>query len=260
MGSQKTQAITLRLTDYRETSQILSVYSRDFGRMSLIAKGSKRKRAHSQGAIDLFQLLELVFIERPTAHLHLLTESRVLEEFRGLRQELARGYAAFFVAELLLGLTEESDPDPALFDLAATVLGMLSETQHPDVVLHAFEVRLLERLGLVPRLDGCAWCGAAVEPRVAQGDAAPPRTGRGEVAFAASAGGVVCPKCEASVAERTYVSAGALAMLRKLSASPLNRVERLRLSGTIAQDVRRVLARVWMHVMGREPRMLEYLR
>ena len=154
MGAQKTQAITLRLTDYRETSQILSVYSRDFGRISLLAKGSKRKRAHSQGTIDLFQLLELVFIEKSAAHLHLLTESRVLEEFPGLRRELTRGYAAFFVAELLLGLTEESDPNPALFDLAVTVLGMLGETKHPNVVLHAFEVRVLELIGLVPRLDG----------------------------------------------------------------------------------------------------------
>jgi DNA repair protein RecO (recombination protein O) len=249
VGSQKTQAITLRLTDYRETSQILSVYSRDFGRMSLIAKGSKRKRAHSQGAIDLFQLLELVFIEKPAAHLHLLTESRVLEEFPGLRRKLARGYGAFFVAELLLGLTEESDPNPALFDLAVTVLGMLAETDRPNVVLHAFEMRLLELIGLVPRLNGCAWCGAAIQPKAASG----------EVAFAASAGGVICSKCEGAVAERTYVSAGALAMLRKLSASPLNRVERLRLSGTIAQDVRRMLGRVWLHVMGREPRMFEYL-
>jgi DNA repair protein RecO (recombination protein O) len=250
VGSQKTQAITLRLTDYRETSQILSVYSRDFGRISLLAKGSKRKRAHSQGTIDLFQLLELVFIEKSAAHLHLLTESRVLEEFPGLRRELTRGYAAFFVAELLLGLTEESDPNPALFDLAVTVLGMLGETKHPNVVLHAFEVRVLELIGLVPRLDGCAWCGAAIEAGAA----------KGQVAFAASTGGVVCPKCEGAVAERTYVSAGALAMLRKLSVSPLNRVERLRLSGTIAQDVRRMLARTWMHVLGREPRMFEYLR
>jgi DNA repair protein RecO (recombination protein O) len=250
VGSQKTQAITLRLTDYRETSQILSVYSRDFGRISLLAKGSKRKRAHSQGTIDLFQLLEVVFIEKAAARLHLLTESRVLEEFQGLRRELTRGYAAFFVAELLLGLTEESDPNPALFDLAVTVLGMLGETKYPNVVLHAFELRVLELIGLVPLLDGCAWCGAAIETGSASG----------QVAFAASAGGVVCPKCEGEAAERTYVSAGALAMLRKLSVSPLNRVERLRLSGTIGQDVRRMLARTWMHVLGREPRMFEYLR
>lgn len=246
MATRKTQAITLRLTDYRESSQILSVFSRDFGRMSLIAKGSKRERSRTHGSIDLFQLVEMVFIEKPAAHLAILTESRLLEDFPGLRSQLARGYAAFFISELLLGLTEESDPDPLLFELTVTALGMLSQTGRTNVVLHAFEVHLLERIGLFPRLDGCAWCGAAFRP------------GK-EVAFAATAGGIVCPKCEGAVAERTYVSPGALAMLRKLGASPLNRVERLRISGTIAKDVRRMLARVWMSVLGREPRMLEYL-
>jgi DNA repair protein RecO (recombination protein O) len=247
VASQKTQAITLRLTDYRETSQILSVFSRDFGRIGLIAKGSKRKRTHAHGCIDLFQLLDVVFIEKPAAHLQILTESRLLEDFPGLRRELVRGYAAFFVAELLLGLTEEGDPNPPLFDLAVTTLRMLSGTDRANVVLHAFEVHLLELIGLFPRLEGCAWCGADFTPAK-------------ELAFAATAGGVVCPKCEGAVAERIYVSPGALAMLRKLSASPLNKVERLRISGTIAKDVRRMLGRVWMHVMGREVRMLEYLR
>jgi len=247
MASQKTRAITLRLTDHSETSQILTVYSRDFGRMGLIAKGSKRKRRGAPGTIDLFQLIELVFIERPSAGLHLLTESRPLENFTGLRRDLARGYAAFFVAELLLSLTEEHDPSPPIFDLAAGTLRMLCETAQPKVVLHAFEIRLLQLIGLLPRLDRCVLCGGALG-------------GGEEVAFSASSGGTVCPKCKGTVPERIVVSRGALAVLDKLAlASPI-KVERLRISGTIAKDVRKVLMRLWMHILGREPRMLKYLR
>jgi len=247
VASEKTRAITLRLTDYSETSQILSVYSRDFGRLSLIAKGTKRRRRGAQQTIDLFQLVELVFIEKSGPALHILTEWNLLEDFAGLRRDIARGYGAFFVAELLGALTEEGDPNPALFELTLRTLKMLSETGRPNVVLHAFEMRLLRLIGLLPRLDRCAWCGGELGTT-------------DEVAFAAGTGGAVCTKCSSVVPERITVSRGALAVLNKLAVTPLNKVERLRISGTIARDVRKALARVWMHIMGREPRMLKYLQ
>ena len=55
------------------------------------------------------------------------------------------------------------------------------------------------------------------------------------------------------------MSRGALAVLARLAAPGSNKVERLRISGTIAADVRTVLARVWLHVLGREPEMVKYL-
>lgn len=246
MASQKTRALTLRITDYRETSQIVTVYARDFGRLSLLAKGAKRKRKGGPVAVDLLQLVDVVFIERQHARLHLLTENRLIERYAGLRSDLVRGYAGFFVAELLVGLTEEHDPNPPIFELATRTLHMLCETDRPNVVLHAFEVKLLRLIGLFPRLDGCAWCGGEL-------------AASGDVAFAATSGGAVCRKCTASVPERIVVSRGALAALNKLAVSPLNRVERLRISGTIARDVRKMLSRQWMHILGREPRMLRYL-
>lgn len=247
MASRKTHAITLRLTDYRETSQILSVYSRDFGRLSLIAKGAKRKRRGTCQTLDLLQLLEVVFIERSGPALQLLTESGLLDDFAGLRRDIKRGYAAFFVTELLGTLTEEHDPNPALFDLTLSTLGMLCDSEHPNVVLHAFEIRMLALIGLLPRLDGCAWCGG--------------RLGTDEeVAFAAAAGGTICRGCTDSVPERIYVSRGAIAVLNKLAGTTPIKVERLRISGTIAKDVRKMLARLWMCVLGREPRMLRYLQ
>ena len=100
---------------------------------------------------------------------------------------------------------------------------------------------------LLPRLDRCAWCGGELEET-------------GDVAFAAGAGGVVCSKCKDATPERISVSRGAVAVLNKLATTPLIKVERLRISGTIAKDVRKMLARLWMHIMGREPRMLKYLQ
>ncbi len=245
MSSQKTLALTLRTLDFSETSQVVAVFSRDAGRMSLLAKGSRRKHRGIQTGIDLFQLLEIVYLDRHGG-LGLLAEWSVKEDFPGLRRDLRRGYAAFYVAELLASLTEEHDPQPEVFDLACETLALLCDAEHPRVVVHAFEARLLRLIGLLPRFDACASCGAALEEG-------------GETAFAPGAGGALCGRCAPAAVERMTVSRGALAMLARLAATPSNRVERLRISGTIAADVRKVLARVWLHILGREPEMLKYL-
>ncbi len=94
MASQKTRALIIRTTDYSETSQVLSVYTRDFGRISLLAKGSKRKRAGSEGPLDVFQVMDIVFLEKSGTHgsspLHLLTDRKLVEDYHGLRRNLER--------------------------------------------------------------------------------------------------------------------------------------------------------------------------
>ena len=245
MSSQKTLALTIRTLDFSETSQIVTVFTRDAGRMTLLAKGSRRKRHGIQTGIDLFQFLEIVYLEKSGA-LGLLAEWIVKEDFPGLRGDLRCGYAAFYMAELLRTLTEENDPHPEVFDLACETLALLCDAEHTDVVVHAFEARMLGLIGLLPRFDACASCGAALE-------------GPGEAAFSPGAGGALCGRCAPNATERFTVSRGALAMLARLAATPSNRVERLRISGTIASDVRKVLARVWLTVLGREPEMLKYL-
>jgi DNA repair protein RecO (recombination protein O) len=249
MAYQKTRIISLRLTDYSESSQVVAAFSRDFGRLSLLAKGSKRKstRSHPAGAIDLFQLLDVVFLEKQGSALSILTEYELAEGFLGLRKSLDRGYAALFMAELILSLTEEHDPSPGVFDLAKDTLSALCTEKRPNVVLNAFEIRFLDLIGYAPVLDRCASCGGEL------GDAA-------RVAFAALSGGAVCKRCETSARERVYVSRGALAVLHKLAASPSIRVARLRIDGRIAADVRSLLSHLWRHQMGREPVMLKYLR
>ncbi len=96
MASQKTRALIIRTTDYSETSQILSAYTRDFGRVSLLAKGAKRKRAGSEGPVDLLQVLDIVYLEKSrggeSSSLHLLTDRKLVESHHGLRENLQRGY------------------------------------------------------------------------------------------------------------------------------------------------------------------------
>ncbi len=246
MSAQKTLALTLRTLDFSETSQIVTVYTRDAGRMTLLAKGSRRKRHGVQTSIDLLQTLEIVYLDRSAAQLALLTEFALQREFPGLRLDLGRGYAGFFVAELVRTLTEEHDPDADIYDLAVETLALLETTDAVETVTHAFEARFLRLIGLLPRFDGCASCGGQIEAA-------------GDVAFAPSSGGTICGKCASEAAERLSVSRGALAMLAKLSATSSNKVERLRISGTIAADVRRVLARTWSSILGREPEMIRHL-
>lgn len=249
MAHVRTIALVLRRTDFSETSLVLAALTRDLGRVSMLVKGAKRPKSPFLGALDLYSLNDVVFLERRSGGLGILTEAHPLELYLGLRETLKRAYAAHAVAELLLGLLEEDEPVPEIFDLTLGALDSLTRAgdEQVEVFFAMFQVRLLKPLGYDLVLDRCALCGKAREP-TAQ-----------EMAFSVTSGGVVCRDCSARAPEHVSVSAGAVKVLANLGSGPSNMVARMRLTGRIRRDVRGLLTRMYSHLLGRAPRMAQYL-
>ena len=81
----KTPAITLRRTDYKDSSQIITFYTRDFGKIQALAKGLKRSVKGISGGIDLLTYNHIVFIQRRNSTLNILTEWALRDNFHLLR-------------------------------------------------------------------------------------------------------------------------------------------------------------------------------
>jgi len=125
------QGIVLRVSDYSEHSQIITLFTRAAGQVRLIAKGARRgtKQRVAPG-LDLLELGQLSFARpRGDAGLGTLVEWRQMDAFLGLRDRPAPLHAGLYVAELLAALTVEFDPEPGLFDAALDVLRGLSAGQ-----------------------------------------------------------------------------------------------------------------------------------
>src|SRR5438270_8705054 len=151
MPSEKATGLVIRTADWSETSSIATLWTRELGKVRVLAKGGRRLRSNFESALDLLTLCRIVLLRKSSGGLDLLTEAQVVRRFPGLATRLPALYAAYYVAELLADWTEENDPHPTLFDEALEALRDLAETG--DAVgprLARFELVLLRELGYSP--------------------------------------------------------------------------------------------------------------
>jgi DNA repair protein RecO (recombination protein O) len=149
---------------YKETSLIVEVFTRRFGRVGVLARGARRPRSVMRGVLLAFHPLRLTW--SASAELGTLMSA----EWGGGQPALAGIglMCGFYINELLLRLLPRDDPHEALFDAYAEALARLASSRPRapahSVILRGFERRMLAELGYAPVLDRDAANGAAIEP------------------------------------------------------------------------------------------------
>src|SRR4051812_49882730 len=106
MVAEKAVALVVRGVDFSETSRIVTLWTREFGKVRVLAKGGRRLKSNFESALDLLTLCSIVLLRKSSSGLDLLTEAQVGERFPRLRADLAALYAAYYVAELLSDWTQ----------------------------------------------------------------------------------------------------------------------------------------------------------
>lgn len=184
MASEKTDAIVIRMIEFSETSLVVTLYSREFGRVSAIAKGARRPKGPFEGAIDLLSICQVEIFRKSGDALDLLAEAKLVRRFRAAQRSLERLYCGYYVAEMLRRWTDDGDPHPDFYDLAVAAIERIDGAgDHLMAVTH-FEVRAMRLLGHAPATKTCVACGAEVSR-------SPQR-----IAFGHEAGGVLCSTCQ----------------------------------------------------------------
>ena len=246
MSAEKATVIVLRTVEFMESSLVLTLFTREFGKVRALAKGARRLKGPFESALDLLALCRIVFLRKSSEALDLVTESKLLRRFRAAGRDLSSLYAGYYVAELLNELTDDYDPHPELFDLADESLAALSGGEPVAKRVLRFELVALRLLGHVPSLDTCVDCGARV-----------PMTGR--VAFGQLDGGVLCPKCRGGKQQLASASAGVLRVMEQLADPVGQGWRRLKIDPRSRGELRGLLNHYVCNLLGRRPRMHRYL-
>jgi len=246
MSSEKATALVLRTTDFSETSLIVTLLTREFGKVRGLAKGARRMKGPFESALDLLGLCRIVFLRKSSDSLDLLTEAKLERRFRPFEGKLSNLYAAYYVAELLNELTDDYDPHPELFDAACETLEALSKSSSVPVVLVRFELTALRVLGHLPSFGACGECGNVVEPV-------------GRVAFSQLAGGVLCQQCRVGQKQVVSISAGVIKVLTRFAEAEGDAWRRIELDARTHGELRAVLNHYWTHLLGHPARMQRYL-
>lgn len=222
----RTQGIVLRTRDLGEHDRLVTLYTRDLGKLTAVARGARRVRSRFGGALELFTWGEAVGFEREGRELVRLDHFDIRRSFRALREDLERLGQGARMIEAIARLTAERDPHPACFALLLRGLRAL-ESAPPARVQLAFMLRLLDLLGHRPRFDRCAGCGRGL--------------GTAAVTFDPAQGGVCCTVCRGATRGQPggmAVSPRALGALRGLQAASWE----ARLGARVAAPVEREAA------------------
>ena len=245
MSAEKATALVLKVVDFSETSAIVTLFTREFGKLSGLAKGARRPKGPFESALDLLGQSRIVFLRKSSGALDLLTEAKLDKRFRPRGRNLACLYAGYYIAELLTELTDEYDPHPELYDAAVEALADLALEQLTAATVLRFELRALRSLGHLPSFDTCAECGAKA-----------PSTGR--MTFGLLAGGVLCENCRVGQRQLISVNSAVLNTLQQFAHTDAD-WRSLELMPAIRGELRGVLNRYLAHLLGHKPRMHQYL-
>jgi DNA repair protein RecO (recombination protein O) len=232
------QAICLRSVAYSETSQILTFFTRAHGKLSAIAKGSRRPKNTFDGPIEVFACGSITYVPGLGEAVSTLTEFSQQPLFRGLRSNLDALNAALLAAELTEKLTEMQDPHPGLFEALRQFLTDVQEAKDKKSILLyllLYQLTLLSEAGIRPVLDRCTNCPSRFSDRWKT------------IYFSSRNNGLLCPDCEGSFVEKKRLSAPAAATLANLKTLK-------HISENLAREIHAVLLYHFTELLGKPPK------
>ena len=182
----RTDAVVLKSMKYRDSSKIVTFYSRRFGKVKGIAKGARQMKSKFGAALEPLSAVSLILYKNDQRDLQLISQCDTLKTYKNIHSELERLVVGLSIIELLNQLTHEEEGNDALYTLLVQSLDELERARkHFMNFFMAFELRCASVLGFMPSLDACIGCGRKLDDLVADDSAV----------FQAGKGAVVCSQC-----------------------------------------------------------------
>jgi DNA repair protein RecO (recombination protein O) len=239
----KTEAVVLKARRYRETSKLVTLYSRKYGKISGIAKGARETKSKFGAALEPMTHVSLVLYKKEHRDLHLISQSEIVQLFSHLHSDLDKIAAGLSVVELIDAAMHDEEPNEVVFRLLLQVLAELdAATKNLRNVLYYFRLHFLDLMGFKPDFQACARC----RKRLVRGtsDAMP-------VHFDAQAGGILCGNCANKYSRTVNLPFRTVKILQQLQTASLSDVTSLEIPVASQQEIEETLnAYIKVHLAG----------
>lgn len=233
----RVDAVVLRHSDYGEADRLLTLYTRQRGKMRVIAKGARKIASRKAGHIEPFTHVRLQLATG--REMFILTQADTVDAYLPLRDDLILTSHAAYALELLDRFTyEDETEDAATFRLLTDTLSRLASGTDVWLVLRFYEMRLLDQLGFRPQLFECVNCGREIQPE--------------DQFFSFQAGGVICPRCGQGLKHLHNISVEALKYLRHFQRSSYAEASRARPAEDIQRETEALMQGYFTYLLERE--------
>ena len=247
-------ALVLNRIEFSETSLIVTLFTRQFGKIDGLAKGGRRLKSSFESALDTLAQISVTFLQKKSESLDLLTESKLVRRFFVTENNLAGLFAGYYVAELIQRLTEKNDPSPKLFDLTVKTLRQFEQGTLIVRTLTRFESQLLLCIGEQPSFKQCVGCGTSLLAEYDDED-------NHRIGFSHHEGGVLCRECRENVRPLVFVTKETMKCL-SLFADPNVTDEQwktLPIEKKIKGEIRSLHQNALCHRIGFQPKLFDWL-
>ena len=239
----RSEAVVLRRVDFGEADRLLTLYSREYGKIRAVAKGARKPLSRKTGHVELF--MRSRFFLAKGRNLDIITQAEVIESYMALRSDLVRTTYASYAVELLDRFTVEKGSGMIEPNMATIRLGWFATADDPLLAARYYELRLLSLAGFQPRLFQCVSCDEAVIEQ--------------DQFFSAELGGILCPDCQQADRNALPVSAVAVKVLRYMQTRSWDVVQHLHLKKPLLHALERVMHAYIMHTLERNLKSVDFL-
>ena len=243
----RTHAVVLRRRDFRDADRILTVFTPNYGKLELIAKGIRKTTSRKAGHLELFSHSALMVAQGRTWDI--VTEVVGVESYPHIRTDLDKISQANYISELIDCFSETDDENLPLWDLLVLTLQELDEltpSQDNRLLQHWFEMNLLSLVGFQPQLFECLNCNEELEPVTNF--------------ISLTEGGILCPNCSHGRRDLETIDADVLKVLRFLQSRPWQTVRQVAIRPHILRSVDSLLYRYLLVILERQLKSVDFMR
>lgn len=143
----KSEGVVLRRIKYSETSLILTFYTKDQGKISLIAKGARNPKSKFVGSLEPATYASIVYYHKDSRDLQLLSEIEIIQSNSSIIENLRKSAVAMAILNLVDSTLTEVEPNEDVYGLLVNTLSALNSEKQDVALLWYFEIQLLKMIG-----------------------------------------------------------------------------------------------------------------
>lgn len=226
--------------NWGEADKMVTLFSREYGKITAIAYGARRPKSRLSGGMQTFMHIDAALA--PGKNLDSIKQYEGKNSFRLIREDLTCMAYGVFIAELVTELCPERQPEPLVFDLLLDIFTLISD-RNPRLVALAGAWQLLSLTGFLPEYKKCICCGQQIST---------------PAYFVASAGGLACSICKAT--DSIEISAPAVSFLDILLRLDLQNPGHFKVSGSALLETEKMLARYLTYHLDKPLKSLDFIK
>ena len=212
MSIEKTEAVVLKAVNYRDTSKIVTFYTKRYGKMSAIAKGARNPKSKFGSLFQPLNYLQIVFYRRENRQLQYVSSSDFVKYFKSLTTNMEKLSVAISLIEVVDVVMHDEEENEQLFELLVNSLQELDkisaeekEISPLNVFIH-FGLHLAIDLGFAPNFENCLICHKLITTDKQK-----------RIGYVVEKGGPLCEDCSSKVNNSYFISAPAFLILRSFA-------------------------------------------